>query len=49
MNADAVGYLLIECISSIRQERNTIEEKMKKSIIPPSKSILRFISGQDSR
>jgi len=30
MNADAVGYLLLGCISSIRQESKTIEETMKK-------------------
>ena len=30
MNADAVGYLLLGYISSIRQESNTIEETMKK-------------------
>jgi hypothetical protein len=30
INADAVGYLLIGYISSIRQESKTIEETMKK-------------------
>ena len=30
INPDAVGYLLIGCISSIRQESKTIEETMKK-------------------
>lgn len=30
LNADAVGYLLIGCISSIRQESDAIEKAMNK-------------------
>ena len=30
INTNAVGYLLIGCISSIRQESKAIEETMKK-------------------
>lgn len=30
LNAEAVGYLLIGCISSIRQESTAIEEAMNK-------------------